>query len=232
MHDRVLENSFYIGGLALVVLMEFIAYLLGMPRIPWVYGALAMIAAAFALLRIGPIKSRMQRERMGCRHLDVIEAELEALRAEGAKVFTNVQGQDFRIEHVIVNARGIVAVETAKQRAPEGSAKRKVTIEFDGKRVLIDGWEPLDNPVAQLHAQIRRLQAQLKRATGRDFPVLGALLFPNACITVNQRAGTKAFWVLEPEALAKRIEKEHLRLVPEDFALVTLQLARHSEPTR
>jgi len=61
--DRLFELSFYVGALALIVLMEWYTQQSGKPRMLWAYFALMLIAAACAAARVRPLRLWLRRLR-------------------------------------------------------------------------------------------------------------------------------------------------------------------------
>lgn len=66
-YDRMLERGFYVGALAVIGLMESATHLLDTPRMPWVYFALLLIAAAYGMHRLRPFRAWRAKQRMARR---------------------------------------------------------------------------------------------------------------------------------------------------------------------
>ncbi len=96
---------------------------------------------------------------------------------------------------------------------------------FDGERVLVDGYEPDRNPVAQAKAQAAWLRELLAESTGRKFSARPVILFPGWFVQQG-KGTTREIWVLEPKALRAFLENEPAVLSMEDVKLASFHLSR------
>lgn len=104
----------------------------------------------------------------------------------------------FNIDHVLICASCVYAVETKSFRKPRGSADDthyKVT--FDGEALRFSDWHDAA-PVTQARRQSQWLSKYLRTALGRDIPVSPALALPGWWIERTERGRQSDVRVFTP----------------------------------
>jgi Nuclease-related domain len=99
---------------------------------------------------------------------------LETLRERRYRVFHDIVGGNFNLDHVLIGPAGVFTVETKTHRKPSGDAR----VTFGGETIRIDGFEPDRDPIIQAKAQASWLCELLSESTGRNFAVRSAIVFP------------------------------------------------------
>ncbi len=148
----------------------------------------------------------------------------EALREHGAKVFHDIKGDNFNIDHVVIHQSGVYVIETKTYSKPD---KGKPEIVFDGETVRIFGREPDRNPVTQVRALTRWISDALKESTGKSFTMRSVVVFPGWYIEPSAEAKSSDVWVLNPKALPEYNKNSHMKLSNEDVQLASYHLSRH-----
>jgi hypothetical protein len=147
---------------------------------------------------------------------------LEGLREHGYRVFHDVVGDGFNVDHVLIGPAGIFTVETKTwSKPPRGEAR----IQFDGERILRGTLEPDRDPVIQARAQSGWLRDLLAESTGRRFDVRPVVVFPGWFIEQTS-AKARGIWVLNPKALPHFLENEPRQLSDEEAKLASFHLSR------
>jgi hypothetical protein len=148
---------------------------------------------------------------------------LEGLRVDGARVFHDVPGEGFNVDHVVISERGIYVVETKtwRKRQPDSHVSVK-----EG-RLYRNGTLVNPNPIEQVKAEARWIRKVLQDSTGKTFQVRSVVVFPGWFVEPMDAATKSQAWVLEPKALPAFIEKEPLVLAGGDVALVAYHLSRY-----
>jgi hypothetical protein len=77
---------------------------------------------------------------------------LERLRDDGARVFHDVPGEGFNLDHVVISPHGLCAIETKTYSKPWPEAK--ITVE--GESLKIAGQIPDRDPMSRLRRSICR----------------------------------------------------------------------------
>ncbi len=140
---------------------------------------LAGIAATVVLgVRAGRLSARLRRARLTLRGKMAAGQEFDHLMRAGARVYPDLPGDGFHLDHVIVAPAGVFCVETETRLKPrDGRSVEDATAVYDGQAVhfpdLID-----DEPVRHARERGRWLADWLKRATGLVVPVQAAVALP------------------------------------------------------
>jgi hypothetical protein len=193
--------------LALVALIGWIAHWMHAPLSRWFW---TICAVAMGLMTVwqffwtkGPLTNLEQAIR-GERH---VARFLEEFRANGYITFHDIAGDGFNIDHALVGPGGVFAIETKHiSKRPGPHAK----IDYDGKRVLVDGLAPDRDPIAQAEMNADHIRTLLKNMADRDVFVRPVVLYPGWFIT-RPPPDTRV-WVLNLKAFASFLENERPKL--------------------
>jgi hypothetical protein len=147
---------------------------------------------------------------------------LEGFRQKGYKIFHDVAGEKFNVDHVLIGPTGIYAIETKTMSIPNG---RKATVEYDGEKVTVAGFSPDRDPIVQAKAQSLWLRDLVEDSTGKSFGVRPVVLYPGWY--VNKQPKNAEVWVLNPKALPSFLEHDRTMMSPEDVHLVSYHLSRY-----
>jgi len=220
-NDATLGPFFGAGSFCIVALFEWYGYLTHAPRQPIVFTAIAMAALLYAGWRFRVIRKQVLQLRQGRDGERAVGQFLELLREDGAKVFHDIPGENFNLDHVVIAPRGIYAIETKTWSKPSSNAR----VVVDGETLTVAGQVPDSNPIEQVTAAARWLENELKRSTGKRFFVRGVVAFPGWF--VEQRGPRGDVWVLEPKALPAFIASAPVMVADSDVALAAYHLSRY-----
>jgi Nuclease-related domain len=219
-------------AIALVAFFEWMAVLLRLPRQPWIYSGVALVAIALASVRCLRVHGRLKQLKLGRDGERAVGQYLERLRTDGADVFHDVPGDGFNIDHVVLSAHGFYAVETkAWNKSKRGEAR--ITLSDDGV-LLKNRLRPDRDPVVQAQAGAKWLSQLLEETTGKQFRVRGVVLFPGWFVepmTSTWRMSPHKPWLLEPKALPAFIGNEPKRITDSDLRLAAYHLSRYVRAT-
>ncbi len=123
LEDRMVPILVFAAILAVMAVHDWmIALSLYRPQ-PWFSLGVALLGIGYGILKYFDFKrtaERLRRARDGER---VVGQFLETLRAGGSRVFHDLVGDGFNIDHVVVSPHGIFALETKSNSKPgEGDA--------------------------------------------------------------------------------------------------------------
>jgi len=141
----------------------------------------------------------------------------EYCREKGYKVLHDLKGDGFNVDHVVIGRSGVFTLETKTISKP---AIGEPIVTYDGESVLVDGFKPDRDPVAQAKACARHVAELLAESTNRDIRkifVRPVVLYPGWYIKGSSSG--REVWVLEPKALLSFLEHETIRLTNEDVGL-------------
>ena len=226
--DDVAPYVLFAPVMVAMAVMEWLASIRHLPRQPWLYSALAVVAVGAAAFRIWQVRARMLRLMLGRDGERVVGQLLEKLRtSNGAEVFHDVPGDGFKVDHVVLCRKGFFAIDTRTHSRPEG---RDATITLTTQGLLIDGESPDADPIRQAQVNAGWLSHFLEESTGQPFAVRGVVLFPGWYVermTTVWRCDLRQPWVLEPKALADLIAREPIRFSDGDVKLAAHHLGRY-----
>lgn len=185
----------------------------------------ALLVVIWSVWRVLALRKQLRSLRQARAGERAVGQELDKLVAMQGRVFHDILGPNFNVDHVFVAPQGVFAIETKTWSLPEG---RAANIDIEGDALVAAGYPPERDPLRQCLAQARWVQEVLKRSAGRDFPVRGVLLFPGWFVEPRALgyAKTKGAWILNPKALPSFLEHEHPVLSPEDVSLASFHLSR------
>jgi Nuclease-related domain len=212
-----------IAALAAVLLAcyEWWRWFTSSPPQPWAVTIVAVGAAIYAAFHTVGVRRRLKNLRLGLEGERVVGQSLESLRALGFRVFHDIPGGGFNIDHVIVGPQGVFAIETKTFSKPVKGVSK---VKYDGEKMLVNGREPDRNPVAQARANRDWVVEILQKATNRRFPTRGVVVLPGWWVDPPGGGSRPDTWVLNPKALPGFIRHEPVVLKDEDIALVSTAL--------
>ena len=148
---------------------------------------------------------------------------LSDLREKGYRVFHDIVGKGFNVDHVVICEKGIFTIET---KTYSKSSSGKSVIHFDGETITVNGKLAKRDAVEQAQAQAYWISEVLKESTGKAFPVKPVIVFPGWFVESAKGKNPTDLWVLNPKALPSFLSNEPLRIQPEDVKLVAYHLSR------
>lgn len=222
LEDKVETPAIVAVFSVVLVAVEWWRYYADSPPRPGIFTMIAVLVIGFAGWRFLRVLPKARALRQGIEGEKAVGQFLERLREKGYHVFHDLIGTGFNVDHVLIGPGGVYTIETKTWSKPLRGEPR---IKFDGETLTAAGREPERAPVVQARAQATWLRSLLTESTGRTMDVFPVVVFPGWYI--EQSEGTlRSIWILEPKALAKFLDKEPQRLVPEDVTLASYHLSR------
>lgn len=154
--------------------IEWFATFTDLPRQPALYAGTAVLLSVIGGLRLWQLRTRIRALKQGRDGERAVGQFLDGLREHGARIFHDVPGEGFNLDHVVVSQRGIFAVET--KTLSKKTPRSVITIDKDA--ILVGGRRMERNPIEQVRGQVRWLARLLEESTGKRLPVKGAVVFP------------------------------------------------------
>jgi len=191
---------------------------------PLILTVAAIISVSYVWIKGAPILAKVRNLRMGRDGERVVAEFLEPLRAKGYRVFHDLPGDGFNIDHVIVGPAGVFTIETKTRSKPSHGSS---SIVYDGETVRIGNGAATNEPLNQARGQARWLANVLNDGRTSTFMVRPVLLFPEWYV---ERTGTRQkedVWVLNPKALEKFLSLEPAILSSERIDSISNTLTRH-----
>jgi len=230
--DKIVSSYWFAAVFVLIAILEWAAYLGKWPRQPGAFTVVALIAVAYCVWQFPKVRKRTRALRLGRDGERLVGQFLEGLRTHGARIFHDVPGTEFNLDHVVIAPQGVFVIETKTIAKPYPKAKVTIT----GEQLFLADRKMERDPVQQVRAQVSWLTQILEESTGRRLPVRGAVVFPGWFVEPPPSGSSLGLWVLEPKAIPAFIEREPERLSLSDVSLVAFHLSRYiqasEKPTR
>jgi hypothetical protein len=228
--DRIYENKALLPSvitLAYIIIagFEWRKAVINTPPNPWLSTIVAAGASVYTAISVIRARKRIRLLHLARDGERVVAEQLDILKGQGAVVIHDVVVEGFNIDHVILSKKGLFVAETKTRSKP---MRGSPTITYDGNALLVNGWKPDRDPVAQAEANARWVAKKLKASSGKGFPVRPVVLFPGWFVEPIPR-GSKV-WILEPKALPAFIKNEPVRLSDEDLHLAVYHLTQMVRP--
>lgn len=220
-YDRVLSDAMFAGFLIIYAGQQWWQSLTNSPPQPGVATFFAVCAVAYAVYRTLKVRPQLRALRLGLDGEKAVGQLLDAYHGADWHVFHDVPGRGFNVDHVLVSPNGVYAIETKTFSKP---SKGKAVVAYDGHKVLVDGFEPDRNPVAQAGAVRDWISDLLFDTTGMRYPVRGVVLFPGWWVESPKGGDRPVVWVLNDKAFLKFVENEPVVIKKEDVALASSRL--------
>jgi Nuclease-related domain len=193
------------------------------PPQPWLFSFVALVgvaSAGYVIWKAAPGIRALRQARDGEK---AVGQFLERLREQGYRVFHDVMGPGFNVDHVLIGPAGVFTIETKTYSRPVGTNAK---IRFDGGTLSVDGVKVDRDPVVQAKAQAGWLRNLLEESTGKIFSVRPVVLFPGWFIEQTKEGSTREVWVLNPKAFPKFLSNEPAVLDVESVSQASLHLSR------
>jgi hypothetical protein len=222
--DFVFSYFLYAGVVVCFALVEWLRYFLEAPYYPWAYTVVAAIFASVAALKIYRVYPEYKNYQQGAEGEKVVGQCLQELIASGGKVFHDIPGEGFNIDHVVIHPAGIFAVETKTYSKP---AKRKSELDFDGANITMFGKPLISDPVVQSTAAAKWLSSLLEESTGKSWAIKPVVLFPGWFVKSSVPLNSSPVWVFTPKGFVNYIGKCPEKLQPDQIAMAAFHLSRY-----
>ena len=223
-NDKIASYYYFAMVMVVIAVLEWLRYFNQSAPNPKLYTLVAIIAVGMATWKIIPAFKQIKRLKQGLAGEKAVGQFLEQLRESGAKVFHDIPGEGFNLDHVIVHTSGIYVIETKTYSKPD---KGKPEIIFDGKSLQFCTGFKTAAPLSQIAAGTNWLRNLIKDSTGESINVKGVVLFPGWFIERAPGAKRSEHWVLSPKALPKFIANQNPTLTLDRVHMISLHLSRY-----
>ncbi len=194
---------------------------------PILISALAIVASVYCFFRLIKIRKRVRALRLGRDGERAVGQTLDALIRKRYRIFHDLVGESFNLDHVIVSEHGVFSVETKTYSKP---AKGGCKVTYSGDGISINGYKPDKKIIIQVLAQKSWLEKQIATLTGLKVSVKPVVVFPGWYIE-NQQNNKGEVWVLEPKALPTYIENCPKLISEDNVRLISNHLSSYIRTT-
>jgi hypothetical protein len=210
--------------LAVLALSQWIQWWFELPPWPIPATVLALTAIVYVWKKGVPLTRVIRNLKLGRDGERVVAEFLEPLRAKGYRVFHDVSGNGFNIDHVIIGPAGVFAIETKTRNKP---MRGTPVIVYDGNTLRLEDGQTFDEPLNQARAQSRWLASLLNDGRRETFTIRPVVVFPEWYVEQIGPRSKNDVWVLNPKALDKFLDHEPPILSPPLIDSAANTLTRH-----
>ncbi|MEA3469689.1 MAG: nuclease-related domain-containing protein, partial [Thermodesulfobacteriota bacterium] len=203
---------------------EWWVYYKDLPPSPKLLTFVAVVTVLYSAVKIRKVLKEVKLLRQGREGERAVGQYLESFREKGCKIFHDIVGENFNLDHVIVSDKGVFLIETKTYSKPEG---KKPTILYDGDSLVIDGFNDRDKILNQARAASNWLKNLVHSTTGNTYTVKPVVVFPGWFIEPNQKANKSDVWVLNPKALPKYMDNQQSIIPSDEVNLIAYHLSRY-----
>lgn len=204
--------------LAVVAVFEWLHALTGLQPQPYPLTLAAIAVGAYGLVRFRRVLRDSERLRLGRDGERTVAQHLEVNRSPDWRLFNDLAGDGFNVDHVLVTPHGVFVLETKTRSMP---AVGRATVVYNGETVAVDGGKPDPHPIAQVRANRDWVRDLLRDTTGRSVPVKGIVVYPGWWVEEKKGHPRSDVWVLNMKAVTQWIANEPTLLKDEDVALLS-----------
>jgi len=138
-------------------------------------GLSAVAFIIFKLIKLVKLKTNLS---LGYDAELAVGQELNSMMRDGYWVFHDVPAETYNIDHVLVGAAGVFAIETkGRSKLKQKNGKADYKVKYDGFKLDFPGWSETE-PLEQASRQAKSLQAWLSSAIGEIIQVKPILILP------------------------------------------------------
>jgi hypothetical protein len=225
-NDGIIGYFLAVAVFLAMAIMEWVGYLRNTPHQPIIYSICAIAAVAALIARIIYVRKQVRQLRMGRDGERVVGQYLEGFRARGGRVFHDVPGGNFNVDHVLICPQGVYAIETKTWSKPWPVAK---VVARDGKLVKAGLTPDRDASDQAVHAA-GWLESLLKSKGEIACPVRPVVVIPGWTVAKGLEHGTVC--VIEPKDFPEYLAKRPVILTDREVRRLSAHLSRYVRATQ
>lgn len=203
--DATLDLASFVGIIPSIVLIGFILIISEKnPKSPAAIFTVAVYlgTVVVCLFKLRKAYKNLHSLRLGLDGEIATAQELNQLMLQGYHVYHDFQADNFNIDHVVIGASGVFAVETKAKLKPKAKGLQSAKVSYDGNALKFpDGQEP--KFLSQAENQARWLADFLSKSVGKPIPVTPVLALPGWM--VDRLVSDNSVLVINPKEAVKMI---------------------------
>jgi len=204
-YEKILAPVIIVFFLCILAILEWTKVFFNIPNMPWLYTAVVIIFAVFYGIKIIKSIKEIKNIKLGRDGERIVGEALDELKTIGYKVYHDIMGDSFNIDHVIVGSGGVFTIETKTYRKQIGINPQ---IYYDGHKIKIDGISAnsqIKDPIKQAKGQMYWLEGFINDNVKIKTKVQPVVVFPGWF--VNQSDSNAEVLVLNEKALVSLLKK-------------------------
>jgi hypothetical protein len=221
-YDGILVHYLLIVTFGVLVGLEWIFWYLELPRMPYVMTVIVMPVFLYSPYRMWRTSQDLKSLKLGRDGEMIVGEFLELLREDDSRVFHDLIGDGFNVDHVLITRNGVFTIETKTYSKPNDGR-----IIFDGKKILKDGYDMEGKLLTQARAEAKWVARIILESTGRTIPVTPVIVFPGWFVETTKEGKKSDVVLLNPRMLKSHIDYLGNQFNKEELMLISYHLSRH-----
>ena len=170
----------------------------------------------YAMIRILLLIKKRRQVRLGYEGELVVGQALNHLMLAGYRIYHDFPAEGFNIDHIVVGAKGVFAVETkTRSKQTTKDPQQDATVEYDGRALHFPKGTDI-TMLQQAERQARWLSGWLESAVGEAVAVRAVIALPGWLI---RRTATEGMPVVNPKQFSSLFE--HIQPRPLSDKMIT-----------
>ncbi len=222
--DDVLPYILTSFFMLLVAALEWLHYLGNIAPSPRIITLIAVIFTVYSVYKVHITRKKIKSTKLGRDGERAVGQYLDDLREKGYRLFHDVPGESFNLDHVIISTKGVYVIETKTYSKPSSG---KPTIKFDGDKLVLREYGALTEPITQVNAASNWLENLLLQTTGKKYSIKPVILFPGWYVESTGKGRKSSVWVLNPKAFPHFLGNQPDLISKEDMMLASYHISRY-----
>ncbi|MBP6881433.1 MAG: NERD domain-containing protein [Candidatus Pacebacteria bacterium] len=195
--SKVNDYLFVIFASVLLILFSWISYFQEIKPNPYLMTFVGLVIGSFSGYKVLKLRKDVHNLKQGIKGERYVGQTLEELRADGYRIFQDVLGDGFNIDHVLIGPAGIFVVETKTW----GNSASIKNASYDGRTLRLNNHPVPKNPIFQVQSSARWLSEVLQKSIGTRWFVKPIIALPSKFIEpiVNQVLENEGVYMLNPK---------------------------------
>lgn len=153
----------------------------------WLYAGIFSIVAVYALVKAVEAFTKLRNIRLGIEAEWAVSYALSKITDPNVRVFHDIQGPNFNIDHVVTYPGGVLAIETKGRRKPNiKNSKQTHKLVVEGNKIQFPLYTDTDT-VEQATRQAKWLAKELGNSTGMEVSTRPLVVIPGWYIENKQK---------------------------------------------
>ena len=153
----------------------------------WTSSILFIFMAIYSLIRATRAFSKLRNTRLGIEAEWAVSQALATIADKDVRVFHDIQGPNFNIDHVLTYPGGILAIETKGRRKPNiRHSKDTHKLFVDNQKLVFPHFTDMET-IEQASRQAKWLSMELTQSTGSDIKANPIVVIPGWFIEYKRK---------------------------------------------
>lgn len=226
--DEVMTYVVASAMFVFITLFEWYRWYMEIPPSPLLFTFMTFLVILISIYKFISLRKKIKALKQGRDGEKAVAELLNFYREAKMKVFHDIVGDNFNVDHVVVSTRGIFLVETKTYSKPD---KGKTEIVFNGKTISKNGYIMNDDILIQVKASSKWLRKLIEELTAKVVDVQPAVVFPGWYVQMTNEYKSD-IWMLNPKNLDKFIMGRKEILTEEEVKLISNHLVRYIRSTQ